>query len=83
LITYSESIENLMKNLYASLSEKDRRRYAAIEAIKLGHGGKLYICELFGCHHETLDKGIVELDKKGKLESPRIRQEGGGRKKNP
>jgi len=25
--------------LYGSLSEKDRRRYAAVEAEKLGHGG--------------------------------------------
>jgi hypothetical protein len=37
---YGEEIEEQMKNLYQSLSEKDRRRYAAIEAKKLGFGGK-------------------------------------------
>ncbi len=35
-----------MKKLYNSLSEKDRRRYAAIEALKLGWGGISYISEL-------------------------------------
>ena len=36
---YSGEIEQAMRILYASLSERDRRRYAAIEAAKLGHGG--------------------------------------------
>lgn len=27
-----------MKTMYGSLREKDRRRYAAVEATKLGHG---------------------------------------------
>ena len=36
---YSPEIEYTMQIYYHSLSEKDRRRYAAIEAIKLGHGG--------------------------------------------
>ena len=29
-----------MQRYYQSLSEKDRRRYAAVEALKLGWGGK-------------------------------------------
>ena len=33
---YSSSIESEIKTLYNSLSEKDKRRYAAIEAQKLG-----------------------------------------------
>lgn len=36
---YESDIERKMQRLYATLSEKDRRRYAAIEAAKLGHGG--------------------------------------------
>jgi hypothetical protein len=31
-----------MVNFYNTLSEKDRRRYAAIEALKLGWGGTTY-----------------------------------------
>ncbi len=40
---YSEETEKHMKAFFDSLNEKDRRRYAAIEAIKLGHGGQKYI----------------------------------------
>ena len=36
---YSEEIENQMKAYFDTLNEKDRRGYAAIEAMKLGHGG--------------------------------------------
>ena len=34
MLGYSESVEVKMVNLYRSLSEKDRRRYAVIEADK-------------------------------------------------
>jgi hypothetical protein len=37
---YSEKIEKQMKAYFDSLNEKDRRGYAAIEAMKLGHGGQ-------------------------------------------
>src|SRR4030095_7320336 len=36
LAGYSPTIEAQMRAFYQSLSEKDRRRYAAIEACKLG-----------------------------------------------
>jgi len=39
-------IEIKMRDFYNSLSEKDRRRYAAIEAEKLGYGGASYIRQL-------------------------------------
>jgi hypothetical protein len=39
---YSEEIEKQMKAFFDSLNEKDRRGYAAIEAMKLGHGGQNY-----------------------------------------
>jgi hypothetical protein len=35
---YPHEIEQAMKKYYATLSEKDRRRYAAVEALKLRHG---------------------------------------------
>jgi hypothetical protein len=58
---YSKENEQNMSNLYNSLSEKDRRRYAAVEAGKLGHGGIKYICSLFGCDDKTVRKGMLEL----------------------
>jgi len=60
---YSEEIENLMYRNYAGLSEKDKRRYAAVEAAKLGHGGISYIAELFGCCRQTISSGLEELKK--------------------
>ena len=39
MVEYSVDVERHMKWFYLSLSEKDRRRYAAIEAEKLGFGG--------------------------------------------
>lgn len=69
-----------MQWYYQSLSEKDRRRYAAIEAKKLGYGGITYISKLLGCNYRTMAKGIEELPNPGVMSSPRIRRLGGGRK---
>lgn len=50
-----------MRLLFESLSEKDRRRYAAVEAEKLGHGGAKYISELFGCDEATIRQGREDV----------------------
>jgi hypothetical protein len=36
---FPPEVEHVVKTMYHSLREKDRRRYAAAEAAKLGHGG--------------------------------------------
>jgi hypothetical protein len=77
---YPVTIEVQMQRYYQSLSEKDRRRYAAIEAVKLGYGGQAYIRRLLGCHHETLQLGMRELQDETALAQERIREAGGGRK---
>ena len=77
---YPAEIEVQMQRYYRSLSEKDRRRYAAIEAVKLGYGGQAYIRRLFKCHYETLQLGMKELQDEVMLQGDRIRQPGGGRK---
>lgn len=59
--TYSEKVERHMLNFYRSLSEKDRRRYAAVEAEKLGHGGITYIANLFTCDLETIAAGHSDV----------------------
>ncbi|MEG4208400.1 hypothetical protein QUA20_31570 [Microcoleus sp. Pol7_A1] len=43
-----------MKKFYKSLSEKDKRRYAAIEAQKLGWSGISYVMQLLGCSRNTI-----------------------------
>jgi hypothetical protein len=50
-----------MKLFYESLSEKDQRRYAAVEAEKLGHGGVEYIADLFGCDPKTVEHGRQDV----------------------
>ena len=60
---YDLKIESLMYTYYLSLSEKDQRHYAAVEAAKLGHGGVRYIADLFGCCRQTVASGLDELKK--------------------
>jgi Rhodopirellula transposase DDE domain len=77
---YPSEIEQHMQRFYHSLSEKDRRRYAAIEALKLGYGGISYICCLLGCDYSTVKHGIADVTDPIALEQQTIRQPGGGRK---
>lgn len=80
---YNERTERHMRAVYETLSEKDRRRYAAVEAEKLGHGGNRYIIELLGCSKMTLTRGKAELEQLAQEGDPaagRQRRAGGGRK---
>lgn len=79
---YDAETEAMMKQFYISLSEKDRRRYAGMEALKLGRGGQQYIARLLGCSRNTVKKGAEEVSELSTREvDKRIRQPGGGRKK--
>lgn len=77
---YRSEVEQQMQQFYNSLSEKDRRRYAAIEAVKLGWGGITYISQLFRCDYDTIRFGIEELDDQSAMNMKGIRRRGGGRK---
>jgi len=75
---YSAKVCEHMKAFYDSLSEKDRRRYAALEAEKLGHGGGEYIAQMLGCDEKTLRQGRVDLARLPEDEAHgRIRKKGG------
>ena len=73
---YAPDIERMMKRLYDSLREHDRRRYAAIEAAKLGHGGLEYIARIHGCDPKTIREGQAELDGEEDLDTGRVRKKG-------
>jgi Rhodopirellula transposase DDE domain len=77
---YPPEIEEQMKKLYGSLNEKDRRRYAAIEVVKLGWGGMSYISKLLGCEYYALRLGQEELQDSEAMAMTRVRRPGGGRK---
>ena len=51
---YTKQTESLMVLHYSHISERDRRHYAAIEAIKLGRGGTSYISKLLGISRTTI-----------------------------
>ena len=58
---YPPDVEHAMQILYRSLRENDRRRYAAVEAAKLGHGGLDYLTTLLGCDPKTIRHGQQDL----------------------
>ena len=51
-----------LRDLANTLSEKNRRRFAAIEATQRGCGRISYIAGVIGCSAKTIERGIVELD---------------------
>jgi len=77
---YGKRVEVQMVNFYRSLSEKDRRRYAAVEAGKLGHGGVAYIANLFECDPNTVRRGLADVERlpEGVAED-RVRKKGGAK----
>ena len=80
--TYSAEAEVVAKAFYETLSEKDQRRYVAVEARRIGFGGMEYLASVFGCSRKTIERGMVELDElPNDPAAGRVRRPGGGRKK--
>ena len=80
-IKYPDRVEGRMKRFYDSLSEKDRRRFAAIEAEKLGHGGVRYVAAVLGCSADTIRQGQEDLSQLPEDKAAgRVRQKGGPQK---
>jgi len=75
--TLNDETQQRMRDFFHSLNEKDRRRYAGLEASRLGHGGISYISQILGCDRKTVAKGIAELSDPPDLEPGRIRKKGG------
>lgn len=73
---YPDQMERMMRRLYQWLSEKDRRRYAAVEAAKLGHGGIEYIAQVLGCDPKTIQQGCEELQQAEDSAAGRVRKKG-------
>jgi hypothetical protein len=73
---YASGVERKMKRFFNWLSEKDRRRYAAVEAAKLGHGGVEYIASVLRCDPKTIRQGLVELEEAEDPAAERVRKKG-------
>jgi hypothetical protein len=78
----SPAIEQSLREFAATLTEKDRRRFAAVEAKQRGHGGIRYIARVIGCSEKTIERGLAELNELADDPAAgRIRRPGAGRKK--
>jgi len=61
------------------LNEKQRRLYAGLESLKLGHGGDAHIASLLGMDPHTVAKGRKELMDADLDAADRLRAPGAGR----
>ena len=73
---YAAGVEAKMKRLFGWLSEKGRRRYAAVEAAKLGHGGVEYVARVLSCDPKTIRQGLAELEEPADPAAGRVRKKG-------
>jgi len=61
------------------LNEKQRRLYAGLESLKLGHGGDVHIASILGIDPHTVAKGRKELMEVDLTATDRVRAPGAGR----
>lgn len=85
---YEKEHEQVMRVYFRSLPEDHRRRYAAVEAHKIGFGGISYISEVLGLSRGPIYEGLRELEQMVDSDDPqrpsgegRIRRPGAGRPK--
>jgi hypothetical protein len=86
---YNADHEQAMRVYCRSLPEDHRRRYAAIESLKIGYGGIAYVARVLGMSRRTIHTGIRELEQMGdddpdgpkrpSGDANRVRRRGGGR----
>ena len=65
---------------FTLLDEKQRRLYAGLEALKIGHGGDRRVAELLGLDVGTVARGREELLSQD-VQVERTRRSGAGRKR--
>ena len=63
------------------LNEQSRRRFAALEARALGHGGVSLMARITGLSRSTIYHGRSDICRKVSAPAGRLRKAGGGRKK--
>lgn len=79
---YTKDVELAMLTFFLSLREKDRRRYAALEATKLGSGGIPYIAALLGIDPKTIRQGQTDLHNLPDLPPEDVRKKGAAENRN-
>lgn len=78
LAEYPMPVVEAMRFTFSELNERQRRLYAATEALKFGHGGIAYVADLLGCHRRTVERGLAELRDPRSLPPAQARKKGVG-----
>src|SRR5471030_2746551 len=63
------------------LNEQSRRRFVALEARALGHGGVSLMARITGLARSTIYGGLSDIRHNVSAAAGRVRKSGGGRKK--
>lgn len=86
-MTSEEAVRQKYQHLFPTFTERQKRLWAASEALNFGHGGVSLLQSITGLSRSTIHLGIKELknettnEKTFKDESKQVRRSGGGRKK--
>jgi len=79
-------VQEKFRQCHRTLNERQRRQWAAAEALSLGRGGMTIVSLALRMSPNTIKKGMLELEKRrAGLEDDddaRIRRSGGGRRVN-
>jgi hypothetical protein len=75
----TEEAKALLVLFCSMLNEKQRRLYAGLESLKLGHGGDAHIASILGMDPHTVAKGRKELMDADLTATDRLRAPGAGR----
>jgi hypothetical protein len=78
---FTYDIEKHEQFFYKQLSEKDKRLYAGLEAMKIGYYGVESVSKKYSLSQHTVRRGKKELINESLSPEGYIRQKGGGRKK--
>jgi hypothetical protein len=79
---WDAAVEKNVRDVSHTRSEKDRRRFAAVQARLLGYGSVRYIAAVVGCSRRTIERGLAELDTlPHDPAAGQVRRPGAGRKK--
>jgi hypothetical protein len=73
-----ETLEQLFKGVWPSLTERERRLFAAAQAREWGYGGISLVSSICGLSRTTISKGMKELNEPMAADG-RVRRPGAGR----
>jgi transposase len=86
-MTSEEAIHQKYLNLYETFTERQKRLWAASEALNIGHGGVSLLQRITGLSRSTIHLGIKEIKKElstkesSQSAPTKVRRTGGGRKR--